>query len=94
MTFPNLIFRLHAVQRMAQRNISVADVRNALTMGEIIEDYPNDTPYPSRLVLGWSGTRPIHVVAADNVVDQETIVITAYEPDPRQWTPDFRRRLP
>jgi len=23
--------------------------------GEIIEDYPNDFPYPSRLLLGWCG---------------------------------------
>jgi hypothetical protein len=93
-TYANLIFRLHAVRRMAQRGISVADVRHALTTGETIADYPNDTPYSSRLVLGWNGGRPLHVVAADNAAGQETIIITAYEPDPRQWSPDFRRRAP
>ena len=54
-----------------------------------MEDYPNDTPYPSRLVLGWSGRRPIHVVVADNVDSGENIVITAYEPDSSEWEPDF-----
>jgi hypothetical protein len=57
-----------------------------------VEDYPDDTPYSSRLVLGWSGSRPIHVVVADNVDDQENIVISVYESDPTEWEPDFKRR--
>ena len=87
-----LVFRVHAIQRMFQRRISAEDVRHVLATGEVIEEYPNDTPYPSRLVLGWSGERPIHVVVADNPEGQETIVITVYEPDPAQWEPGFRRR--
>jgi hypothetical protein len=77
---------------MYQRNISAHEVRHAIDTGETVEDCPDDTPYPSRLVLGWSGRRPIHVVVADNVDDQENIVITAYEPDPTEWEPDFKRR--
>lgn len=92
MTFDRLVFRVHAIQRMFQRRISVDDVRHVLSTGEVIEDYPNDTPYPSRLVLGWCGSRPIHVVAAENVETRETIVITVYEPDLTQWEPGFRRR--
>jgi hypothetical protein len=87
-----LIFRAHALQRMFERSISVADVRGVVEAGERIKAYPDDTPYPSRLLLGWSGVRPLHVVAADNSVDGETIIITAYEPDLRQWEPDFKRR--
>jgi hypothetical protein len=94
MTHARLVFRLHAVQRMARRGILIADVRVVLTAGEVIEDYPTDTPYPSRLVLGWSGGRPLHVVAADDDANQETIVITVYGPDPAQWSPDFKRRVP
>jgi len=91
-TFDRLVFRVHAIQRMFQRRISVDDVRHVLSTGEVIEDYPNDTPYPSHLVLGWRGSRPIHVVAAENMEGQETIVITVYEPDLTQWEPGFRRR--
>jgi hypothetical protein len=47
-----LVFPVHAIQRMALRNISAAEVRAVLTSGEAIEEYPDDTPYPSRLVLG------------------------------------------
>ena len=69
-------------------------MRQALTIGSVIESYPDDTPYPSYLVLGWRGARPIHVVAADNVASNETIVITVYEPEPDRWESDFRRRKP
>ena len=87
-----IVFRTHAIQRMFQRRISMDDVRHVLAMGEVIEDYPGDTPYPSHLRLGWRGARPLHVVAAYNATDDETIVITVYEPDPTQWEADFRRR--
>jgi hypothetical protein len=87
-----LVFRTHAIRRMFQRQISTDDVRHVLETGVIIENYPDDQPYPSRLVMGWCGQRPLHVVAADNAATQETIVITVYEPDPDQWEAGFTRR--
>lgn len=89
-----LVFRVHAVLRMFERGITVDDVRAVLRTGETIENYPDDSPYPSRLVLGWSGHRPLHVVAADNAEANETVVITVYEPNPARWEPGFRRRRP
>jgi len=70
----------------------VAEVRHVIETGEVIEAYPNDAPYPSRLVLGRSGIRSIHVVAADDARNAETIVITVYEPDPNLWNRGLRRR--
>ncbi len=58
-----------------------------------MEDYPNDTPYLSRLVPGWVENRPIHLVVADNEIGLETIVITVYQPNPSLWSADFRKRL-
>lgn len=90
-----LTFRLHAVKRMFERNVDADDVRQVLQNGEVIEDYPNDTPYPSCLILGWCGIRPLHVVVAFNAVDKERIIITVYEPDRAQWDSTFRtRRMP
>ena len=40
------------------------NVQAVLESGEAIAEYPDDTPYASRLVLGWAGPRPLHVVAA------------------------------
>jgi len=77
---------------MAQRKISEADIRHVLEKGETIEEYPQDKPYPSRLVLGWGDERPIHIVAARNDLDEETIVVTVYVPDPAKWEDCFRRR--
>jgi len=54
--------------------------------------YPDDTPYPSRLTLGWSGQRPIHVVAADVDDESATVIVTVYEPHARVWDADFKRR--
>jgi len=87
-----LVFRVHALRRMFERQISVDDVRTVIGSGEIIEDYPDDKPYPSRLVLGWRGARPLHVVATHNLSDNEFIVVTVYEPDAKLWEHDFRRR--
>lgn len=87
-----LVFRVHAVQRMFQRRISVEDVRYVLDTGEIIRDYPDDKPFPSMLILGWRGAQPLHVVAAHDPYADETIVITVYEPDPEPWEPDYKRK--
>jgi hypothetical protein len=32
------------------------------------------------------------VAVGDNKEDDETIVVTVYEPDPALWRPGFRRR--
>ncbi len=90
----NVIFRVHAVQRMFERNISAEDVRKVLSDGVVIEDYPDDMPYPSRLMLGWCEGRPIHVVVAINVEDNSIVVVTVYEPDPDQWDTNSSRRRP
>jgi hypothetical protein len=92
MTVPPLIFRIHAIERMFHRGISKDDVRSVLEKGQVIEEYPEDQPYPSRLILGWRGTRPLHVVASNDSNTHETIIITVYEPDPAKWEAGFSRR--
>ena len=87
-----LVFRVHATQRMFQRSIRPEEVRHIIENGETIEDYPEDQPYPSRLVSGHTGHRPVHVVVADNEADHERIIVTVYQPDPTRWTEDFRTR--
>ena len=87
-----LVYRVHALRRMFVRSIAASEVRTVIEQGATIERYPNDTPYPSRLLLGFVGGRVLHVVVADNEDDDETIVVTVYEPDPALWQPGFRRR--
>jgi hypothetical protein len=86
-----IIYPPYVLKRMIERGIAVADVRNVLENGELIEEYKADSP-PRYLMLGWSGKRPIHVVGEDDPVTDETTVVTAYEPDIKRWKAGFRER--
>lgn len=88
-----IVFRVHAVKRMFDRGIAEDEVIKALQGAETIAAYPDDTPYPSRLVLGYSGEKSLHLVVADNEDDKERIVVTVYEPDRDKWSEDLRTRL-
>lgn len=87
-----LVFRVHAIERMFLRGVSEDAVRHVLKTGKVVEDYPNDTPYPSCLLLGWWQGKPLHLVVAQNRQDGENIIITAYQPDEAQWEPGFEGR--
>jgi hypothetical protein len=64
----------------------------SVVQGEIIEEYPNDFPYPSCLIYGdtFSGD-PIHSVWAYNEDNQWAVLITVYRPDPERWI-NWRKR--
>ncbi|WP_298336223.1 DUF4258 domain-containing protein [Ferrimicrobium sp.] len=87
------VYRIHAIQRMFERQIQRSVVEAVVDSGTTIESYPEDTPYPSRLVLGWDRGRPMHVVVADDLEDDETVVTTVYLPDPMRWNASSSRRL-
>jgi hypothetical protein len=70
-----IIYQRHAVERMAQRGIREEDVEHVLRVGESIEVYADDTPYPSELLLGWRDNRPIHIVVATDAISQRKIII-------------------
>ena len=72
--------------------IRASEVRAVIEGGEIVEDYPEDVRGHSCLMLGrGSGNRPVHVVCSPK--EDYLAVITAYLPDPDEWTGDFRRRV-
>lgn len=79
----------HALVRLFQRNISLADVEYTIENGEIIEQYPDDMPEPSCLVLSYK-PYPIHVVCS--IVEDEIWLVTAYRPDIDKWEPDMKTR--
>jgi len=86
------LFRVHAVQRMFERNISLEKVHQTLQSGEIIEDYSAEMPEPSRLLLGFQGKRPFHVVTSENPKTNVVTVITVYLPDRGKWDKNSKRR--
>lgn len=86
-----LAFTTHAARRMLKHHVSSDEVREVLERGERIEEYPQDEPFPSYLMLGTPG-RVLHVVAADDVQKDVTLVITTYEPSLEEWEPDYKIR--
>ena len=76
---------------MQERDISRTDVKSCLLKGEIIEDYPDDFPYPSCLVFGYAeNNKIIHVVVGN---DGEYIyIITAYFPNTAKFEDDLKTR--
>jgi hypothetical protein len=82
----------HADRRLAERDIRRDDILNVLMTGEIIEQYKDDQPYPSCLVLGiTAAAKPVHVVCGtDGLV---LLVITAYYPNLEKWSADYKTRI-
>ncbi|MBR5912779.1 MAG: DUF4258 domain-containing protein [Selenomonadaceae bacterium] len=77
--------------RLLQRGISLEDVKSTILSGEIIENYPDDYPYPSCLLLGKnSRNESFHVVCG--ITDEELWLITAYRPSGEKWESDLKTR--
>lgn len=80
----------HVAIRMAERDITRSEVINAIMNGEIIEEYPNDYPLPSCLILGFRELCPLHVVLACDT--DMIIIISVYVPDRIRFENDNRTR--
>ena len=81
----------HIMLRILQRGISVDDVKAAILSGEIIEEYPEDYPYPSCLLAGKNICGQfLHVVFGFG--ENELWLITAYKPSKEKWESDFKTR--
>lgn len=86
-----VIWSVHCSNRLDKRNISRADVKNAIINGKIIEYYYEDYPYPSCLILGnSSNNKMLHIVCGMN--NEFLYMITAYYPDENKWDDDMKIR--
>lgn len=89
-----LLYLPHAIRQMSRtdRMLAPQEVQTVAITGRLVEDYPDDPRGHSCLLLGpGDGGRPIHVVVAPK--GDYLAVITAYVPDPTQWSSDFLRRV-
>lgn len=85
-------FTDHASKRASERSIDIVnDILPALKNGCIIEEYPEDYPYKSYLLLGYTNSnKPLHIVCA--IVNNILWIITEYFPNTAQWESDFKTR--
>lgn len=82
----------HALERMIERGISREDVKKILLTGDIIEEYPDDKPYPGVLISGDLKTEHFHVVVAFDQESEWCFVITVYRPDLDHFEADYKTR--
>jgi hypothetical protein len=86
-----ILWKKHALERMMERGISRNEVKQAITQGSIIENYPDDSPFPSVLIANFE-PEPLHVVVAYDAESLQCHVITAYRPDLAHFEADFMTR--
>jgi len=87
-----LLFSAHAVRRMFERQIGMAEATAVIDGGHVVESRPDDAPYPSQLLLGFPSGRALHVMISLDRAAETTHVVTLYEPDLAIWSDDYKRR--
>ena len=91
----DLLITEHAFDRLAKRGILAVDIKMSVTSGIVIEDYPNFYAGPNVLVLQVDRDGyPLHAVwGLKTGTDRPGYLVTAYRPNPAEWTDNFRRRI-
>ena len=85
----------HARQEADNDNLRLDEICWSVNHGEVIENYPDDQPFPSCLIVGMAPNNdPIHSVWAYNSQKQIAILITVYRPDPDKWIDGRERKKP
>jgi hypothetical protein len=76
----------HADEEAQADHITYEEIFSSVLSGEIIEHYPDDSPYPSCLVNGFTmRNEPVHSVWAFNKANGWAVLVTVYRPDPERW---------
>ena len=80
----------HASSRAIERNIRSSEIEEAISNGEVIEDYPDDKYGPSCLIMGkTTSQRMLHIQTS---YPPNVKIITVYEPSSNEWEADWKTR--
>jgi hypothetical protein len=74
---------------MFERNVFTHNLITIISLGEIIEEYPDDEPCPSVLIMGFIDAVAYHTVIA--ICRDHIRVITVYIPEEDKWI-EYRKR--
>jgi Domain of unknown function (DUF4258) len=88
---------LHGFRELAADDILLDDLLDNIDSALVIEDYFDANRGPTVLVLQRdTADRPVHAVwGIRRNSEGPAVLVTAYRPDPLQWSSDFmKRRMP
>ena len=87
----DIIIKIHAYERMTERNLDIHTIEETIKSDEIIEQYTDDYPIPSVLLLGKTISKDkVHIVCAPT--DLGLVIITAYYPGFDSWDEERKKR--
>ncbi len=84
-------FSQHAVDQSIVRRICVQELREVVSVGEVIEVYPEDKYGPSCLIFGSTAAGRVLHIQCSYPSRSLIKIVTLYEPDPELWI-DFKIR--
>jgi hypothetical protein len=86
----NVRITQHAQQEMVEEEITLDEILEAMTTGQILENYPEHRRGACCLLNGFTQAgRPVHIVCT--TARPVLIIITVYEPKPPKWITPTQR---
>lgn len=87
-------FSVHAVRELSADGIVMEPLLTGIQAAVVVEDYPNYHKGPCVLVLQWDESGlPVHLLwGIPENSEGPAVLVTAYRPDPSQWSADFSKR--
>ena len=81
----------HVFDKIRSIDMTLTEFAELLGTGEVIEEDEIAEGQLRELVLIAEWARPLHVVFVVDGGRSEERIVTVYEPEADQWSPDYRR---
>ncbi len=89
--YPRLLSE-HAYDKLWLLDCTFGEFEAALEQAIVIEERQLGQFSLKELILTIAWKHPLHVVVVVDLNRKEERILTAYQPNPRFWSPDYRRR--
>jgi hypothetical protein len=86
------LYRRHAFDKLREIDLPLAEFQGLFDGAEVIGEAEVGVLTHKELVLLLQRTGPLDVAILVDEGRAEERIVTVYEPDPSEWTADYRRR--